>query len=34
MNTIPTKVPTGIDLLLLKFVWKCKGPKIARIILK
>ena len=38
-NAIPVKVPNGIifseiDKLILKFMWKCKGPKIAKAILK
>ena len=38
-NAIPVKVPNGvifseIDKLIPKFMWKCKGPEIAKAILK
>ena len=37
-NTILVKIPAGffggINMLLLKFIWKSKGPRIAKTILK
>ena len=37
-QAIPTRITVGffmeIDKLILKFIWKLKGPKIAKIILK
>lgn len=37
-NTIPMKIPAGFfaenDKLILTFIWKCKGPRIAKTILK
>lgn len=37
-NAIPTKIPAGfsteIDRLILKFIWKYDGPRMAKTILK
>jgi len=37
-NTIPIKVPSGnfvdVDRLILKFIWRCKRPRITNIVLK
>ena len=30
----PTKTPAGFYKEILKFLWKCKGPRIAKIIFK
>ena len=37
-NVMPVKFPTGfivhIDKLIPKFIWKCKGPRVAKTTLK
>lgn len=33
-NAIPIKIPTDSDKLILKLIWQCKAPRIAKAILK